>query len=75
VCDCSVGERPSPVRVVDFHAEPEESHLIMARSLGEMVGWWIEGLEGGAYRYDHESDLWHRDESLITPERLNTLLV
>ena len=74
-CDCNVGfEEPTPVLDVDYH---HTSHpgAVIARSLGEMVGWWIDALQSGAWRYDTSRRRWLRDLDLIPPERERTGLV
>jgi cell wall assembly regulator SMI1 len=59
---------------VDYHKTAHPG-AVVASSLGEMVGWWIEALESGAWRYDDEHDRWDRTYELIPPERDRTGLV
>jgi cell wall assembly regulator SMI1 len=74
-CDCAVGEdAPVPVLDVDYH-HTSTPGAVVAKSLGEMVGWWIEALETGAWAYEPERDWWRRRSGLISPDRERTGLV
>jgi hypothetical protein len=46
-----------------------------ARSLGELVDWWIEALESGAWRYGRNRPLWDRIGDLIPLEAVGSGLV
>jgi hypothetical protein len=68
-CEVAVDPRdPVPILNVDYH-HVEVPGTIAARSFGEMVRWWIEALECGAWIYEPEHDWWERREELVPPER------
>ncbi|MDQ2630058.1 MAG: SMI1/KNR4 family protein [Actinomycetota bacterium] len=68
-CECNIGgDDPVPVLDVDYHKAAYPG-VVAARSLGEMVRWWIEALEAGAWIYEPEHDWWERREELVPPER------
>lgn len=68
-CDCAVGvDAPVPILSVDYH-HVDVPGTVVARSFGEVIGWWIEALECGAWRYDTGRDVWERREDLVPPER------
>jgi hypothetical protein len=68
-CDCGVeADAPVPILNVDYHHTDVPGSL-SARSFGEMVRWWIEALEVGAWIYEPEHDWWERREELVPPER------
>ena len=74
-CECNVEKSaPVPVLNVDYHKVDRPGETA-AHSLGEMVSWWIEALESGAWRYDPEHDRWDRHEELIPRERESKCLV
>jgi hypothetical protein len=74
-CECAVeSDAPVPVLDVDYHKAAYPG-AVVTRSLGEMVRWWIEALESGAWRYDNEHNRWERVFELISPERDRTGLV
>jgi hypothetical protein len=69
-CDSHVEEDASvPILNVDYH-HVDVPGTLAARSLGEMVTWWIEALESGAWRYEPERDVWNYREDLVPPERV-----
>jgi hypothetical protein len=74
-CDCA-GEADAPVPIVkgDPHLVSEVGD-VAARSFGEMVGWWIEALETGAWIYELEQERWERNPELISLERDLTRLI
>jgi hypothetical protein len=45
-----------PILDVDYHHVGVPG-TVAARSFGEMVGWWIEALESGAWQYEPERDV------------------
>jgi cell wall assembly regulator SMI1 len=60
-CDCSVPEgSPTPIRRVAWGYN-EESDVPVAESFGQMVGWWIDAIERGAWRYDTTLERWEID--------------
>jgi cell wall assembly regulator SMI1 len=59
---------------VDYH-KADRPGAVVARSFGEMVRWWIQALEAGAWRFDEEDGRWVRTYELIPPERDQTGLV
>jgi cell wall assembly regulator SMI1 len=66
-CDCAVGAH-DPVPVVDGNPHYAPGR-VAARSLGEMVRWWVEALEGGAWVYRQNISGWERNGNLVPPER------
>jgi cell wall assembly regulator SMI1 len=73
--DCSVAEdAASPIYALRWDSvhEPRQPG---ARSFGEMVGWWIEALDQGAWRYDAAIGRWNYDYEMLPPERELTGLV
>jgi hypothetical protein len=48
---------------------------VAAPSFGEMVRWWIQALETGAWIYEKEDDRWERMPELISLERDLTRLI
>lgn len=74
-CDCAVdADAPVPILDVDYH-HTDIPGKVAARSLGEMVRWWIEALESGAWIYEPEHDWWERRAELVPPERERVGLV
>ena len=74
-CQCAVAASdPVPILNVDYH-HVDVPGTIAAHSFGEMVRWWIEALESGAWIYEPEHDWWERREELVPPERELTGLV
>jgi len=74
-CDLMSGPGASvSVLDVDYH-KTSKPGTIAAQSLGEMVRWWIEALESGAWRYEPEHNRWARREELVPPEREQVGLV
>ncbi len=68
VIDCSVEEgEPSPVRFIDWQ-NVCGFHTPQAPSLGQMILWWIEALEDGAWRWDASERAWHVDEDRLNPD-------
>lgn len=75
VVDCSVPQgEPTPITFVDW----ENLHtptLPRARSLGEMISWWIYALDRGAWVFDAATGKWAEDVELIAEEyRFNPLM-
>jgi hypothetical protein len=74
-CECAVqADAPVPILKGDPHLV-DEVGAVAARSFGEMVRWWIEALETGAWIYEPESDRWERRAELISVERDLTRLI
>lgn len=74
---CDIAASPdAPVSIldVDYH-HTSKPGSVAARSFGEMVRWWIEALESGAWRYDREHGRWERRPELVPPERERVGLV
>jgi hypothetical protein len=40
-----------------------------AESFGQMVTWWIDALDDGAWRYDREAGRWEYNWELVEPKR------
>jgi cell wall assembly regulator SMI1 len=67
--DCGVGLRePCPIRMVSWGTN-EESDVPVARSFGEMVTWWIEAFDTGAWSYDATRERWQYDTYRIAEGR------
>jgi hypothetical protein len=74
-CDCGVEVgAPVPILKGDPHLV-DEAGTVAARSFGEMVRWWIEALETGAWFYAPEHERWERRSELISLERDLTRLI
>ena len=75
-CDCSVPEGAStPIRMVHW-GHKEDSDVPVAASFGQMVAWWIDAIERGAWRYDTNLGRWEIDhQKLADPRRELTRLV
>jgi hypothetical protein len=75
VCDCSAREgEPAPIYNVKWdslHEPPKPA----ARSFGEMVTWWIDAFDLGAWRFDRTLGHWDYGYNLLPPERELTGLV
>jgi cell wall assembly regulator SMI1 len=68
-CDCSVADgEPSPIHAVNWGAR-EMFYEPATSSFGQMVTWWIEALDNGAWRYDPEAGRWRYDWQLVDRER------
>jgi hypothetical protein len=67
-------DAPVPILDVDYH-HVDVPGTVAAKSFGEMVRWWIEALESGAWIYEPEHDWWERREECIPSERRYTGLV
>jgi len=66
-CDCSVEEgEPTPIHFVDW-GKNESFFEPAAASFGEMVGWWIEAFDIGAWNYDPKYERWHYRWELLDP--------
>lgn len=64
-CDCSVAEEAAtPIRAVHW-GHKEDSDVPVAESLGQMVAWWIEAIECGAWRYDTGLGRWQIDHQRL----------
>jgi cell wall assembly regulator SMI1 len=64
-CDCSVAEgAPTPIRAVHW-GHNEESDVPVAESFGQMVAWWIDAIEVGAWRYDTGLGRWEIDRQRL----------
>ncbi len=69
VVDCSVSkDAPTPLRFVSME-DSDGSRRIRARSLGEMVQWWMEAIDAGAWRWDLASAEWVVDRELLPEAR------
>ena len=74
-CDCSVPDgKPSPIYAVNWGARQNFAEP-SASSLGEMVTWWLDALDGGAWRYEPDDAGWSYDWTLVDQERQLTGLV
>jgi len=74
-CDCAVPQGAvTPIRMVDW-ARNERFRDPVVSSLGEVVEWWIEALDGGAWRYDAREARWQNRYDLHEPARELTGLV
>ena len=59
VCDCAVGPgQPTPIRRVCWGSTAAENAAVKARSLGQLVTWWIEAFDVGAWSYHPKSVGW-----------------
>jgi hypothetical protein len=68
VIDCSDPDAPAtPVRGINLQYV-KESQAIGARSLAQMVRWWIGAIDRGAWRWDTETEKWIVDPYRFAPE-------
>jgi cell wall assembly regulator SMI1 len=69
-CDCSVATQdPTPIRMVDWGGK-EDSDVPVAESFGQMVAWWIDAMERGAWRYDTGLGRWEIDHQRLADPSL-----
>jgi hypothetical protein len=75
VIDCSVAaDEPTPIRVIDWQ-NVDGFFKPRAESLGQMVSWWIEAIDCGAWRWDPERNQWNTHDELLERElRTNPLV-
>jgi SMI1/KNR4 family protein SUKH-1 len=74
-CDCSVPDgKPSPMYAVNWGAR-ENFYEPSASSFGEMLTWWLEALDSGAWRYESDDARWRYDWKAVDQERQLTGLV
>ena len=67
VLDCAVREgAPSPI--LRINGMDEDFRTPKARSVGELVGWWIEAMTIGAWRYEKDRGRWVTDLDRLRPE-------
>jgi cell wall assembly regulator SMI1 len=74
VCDGATSDDAAPVRVINYH-DIDDFREVRARSLGEMVTWWIEAIDHGGWTYNAERQTWDRDPPGLETEREATGLV
>ncbi len=71
VIDCSVAEgEPTPIRFIDWQ-NVDGFFKPRAESLGQMVSWWIEAIDCGAWRWNPERNRWDTHNELL-PSELST---
>jgi cell wall assembly regulator SMI1 len=64
-CDCRVATQdPTPIRMVDWGGK-EDSDVPVAGSFGQMVAWWIEAIDCGAWSYDPDLNRWEIDHQRL----------
>jgi hypothetical protein len=75
--DCAVPDgEPCPVYWAYSHDHDADGLTTpKVTSLGTMIGWWIEALENGAWRYNTENSRWQYHPELIDAERERSGLV
>jgi cell wall assembly regulator SMI1 len=73
-CDCSRGGDITPILLVD-HRNVEGFRHTRARSLGELVTWWIEALENRGWQYNQETNAWDSDPAGLDTSRETTNLI
>jgi hypothetical protein len=73
-CDCSdPSAQRTPIRPV--HWGSQVGGEIRARSFGEMVTWWLDAIDRGAWWYEPAEERWNRDYTALPPDRELTRLV
>jgi cell wall assembly regulator SMI1 len=72
VCDCS-DERIAPVLLLD--PMDEDARKPRTRSLGDLVSWWIEAMDIGAWTYVGGREGWEVDWERLSPEMRRSALV
>ncbi len=70
--DCA--EPHAPTSTV-YYLEWEGGIWPKARSLGQMVGWWIEAVDIGAYDFDRAEGRWISDWDRLTTDQKASQLV
>lgn len=70
--DCAM---PHETASTVYYLEWEGGILPKAQSLGEMVGWWIEAVESGAYGFDQAQARWIFDWDRLTADQRASQLV
>lgn len=77
LCDCSVPEgAPSPIYSTHtFESRIEDMQTPVVRSFGEMVGWWLDAMADGAWRWDRARGTWIVEAEKLDPARELTGLV
>jgi hypothetical protein len=75
VIDCSVPEgQPTPIRFIDWQ-NVDGFFKPRAESFGQMVSWWIEAIDCGAWRWNPECNQWDiHDDLLEWALRMNPLV-
>lgn len=74
--DCSVpAGRDTPIRLIDPQVPEEERRTPGAGSFGEMVSWWIEAYDTGAWRYHADSDTWDYRPELLGERQQSSGLI
>ena len=66
--------RPTPIRMV-WWAGRESFAEPVAHSFGQVVSWWIDALQTGAWTYDPDAQRWSRDPQLMPVQREQSGLV
>jgi hypothetical protein len=72
--ECARDSRPAVVsglHAVDW-ADPDSIHRLRVESMGELVGWWIDALRRGAWRWDATRYLWQLDSHTLPPPRASS---
>lgn len=76
VCDCSVAEGdPTPILLYEPGSLLEGIHEPRARSFGELVTWWIDALDSGAWRYHADDERWTAEPELLPSAARDSWLV
>jgi hypothetical protein len=69
-CDCSVAEgKPSPLHIVWWKNPDDTRPRRAAGSLGQMVVWWLDAIDGGIWSYNRDEGGWRRNWAAVPPER------
>jgi cell wall assembly regulator SMI1 len=69
VIDCAVSDGdPVPVRCIAWEDQPEEYGLVEARSLGELINYFITAIDCGAWRWNATRELWDTEHELLAPD-------
>jgi len=75
-CDCTAPEVwGTPILYVDWGAFGDAVRRRRARSIGEMVTWWIEAFDQGAVRYVAAEGRWEHHWERLGPEQQRSQLV
>jgi len=74
-CDCGVPlGSVTPIRSVKW-GHDETWHHPRAASFGQMITWWLEAFDDGAYEYNSTDGTWQYHWEVLAPERELTTLV
>jgi cell wall assembly regulator SMI1 len=72
--DCTKSAERTPILLVD-HREVPDFRQQRARSLGELVSWWIDALGNRGWQYNASTNEWQSDPAGLVTVREDTNLI